>query len=189
MSQLIKTVFKDIVMQQHRGLFTTSQLCAEPLRKKKRIDPLVLKQKTERKMRKLEREIRFLEKGPKQLKPIVELDLPPQIIKEIHLRKRNQAEINKSAEYELKTLMSLYSIYISAQEKLLIRSIKSVVGAQKKALKHLKMSSPHLYDASISIDDNLIPYKVDDVKKETPPISGYQPPDGKQQDITKEWKM
>ena len=49
---------------------------AEPLKKKKRIDPAVLKQREERKKKRLEKQIRRLEKNARQLKPIDELEVP-----------------------------------------------------------------------------------------------------------------
>lgn len=53
---------------------------AEPLKKKKRIDPAVIKAREERKKRKLEKQIRRLEKNARQLKPLIELDVPSAII-------------------------------------------------------------------------------------------------------------
>jgi large subunit ribosomal protein L40 len=53
---------------------------AEPLKKKKRLDPAVIKAREERKKRKLEKQIRRLEKHEKQLKPLDELDVPIQIL-------------------------------------------------------------------------------------------------------------
>lgn len=49
---------------------------AEPLKKKKRIDPAIIKQREERKKKRLEKQIRRLEKHARQLKPIEELEVP-----------------------------------------------------------------------------------------------------------------
>lgn len=49
---------------------------AEPLKKKKRIDPAIIKQREERKKKRLEKQIRRLEKNARQLKPIDELEVP-----------------------------------------------------------------------------------------------------------------
>lgn len=57
-------------------------LCAEPLKKKKKLDPAVIKQREERKRKKLEKQIRRLEKNARQLKPIDELEVPLTLIDE-----------------------------------------------------------------------------------------------------------
>jgi len=49
---------------------------AEPLKKKKRIDPAIIKQREERKKKRLEKQIRRLERHARQLKPIEELEVP-----------------------------------------------------------------------------------------------------------------
>lgn len=49
---------------------------AEPLKKKKRLDPSVVKAREERKKKKIEKQIRKLEKSSRQLKPIEELEVP-----------------------------------------------------------------------------------------------------------------
>lgn len=49
---------------------------AEPLKKKKRLDPAVIRQREERKRKRLEKSIRRLEKYAKKLKPINELEIP-----------------------------------------------------------------------------------------------------------------
>lgn len=60
----------------------TPVLFAEPLKKKKKMDPVVVKQREERKRKKLEKQIRRLEKNARQLKPIDELEVPLHLIDE-----------------------------------------------------------------------------------------------------------
>jgi large subunit ribosomal protein L40 len=153
------------VLVPNRGLFTTSYLFAEPLRKKKRIDPQVLKRRTERKLRKLEKEIRRLESTKKQLKPIIE------------------------ANNELKRMTKLWSIYKSEERVTELKSIKSMVYSQNRALNELRKESQELYESAISVDNDLMPFKVEDVKKETPKIDNYETPDGRITDLTKQWTM
>jgi large subunit ribosomal protein L40 len=50
------------------------------LKKKKRIDPALIKQREERKKKRLEKQIRRLEKNARQLKPIDELEVPLEFI-------------------------------------------------------------------------------------------------------------
>lgn len=50
----------------------------EPLKKKKKMDPAIIRAREDRRKRKLEKEIRRLEKFSKQLKQIFECDISPQ---------------------------------------------------------------------------------------------------------------
>lgn len=61
-------------------LHSTPALCAEPLKKKKKLDPQIVKQREERRKKKLEKQIRRLEKNARQLKPIEELEVPLDLI-------------------------------------------------------------------------------------------------------------
>lgn len=49
---------------------------AEPLKKKKKLDPAIIRQREERRKKKLEKSIRRLQKYAKKLKPISELEIP-----------------------------------------------------------------------------------------------------------------
>lgn len=49
---------------------------AEPLKKKRRLDPSIVKAREDRKKRKIEKQIRRLERNAKQLKPIEECEVP-----------------------------------------------------------------------------------------------------------------
>ncbi len=55
---------------------------AEPMKKKKKMDPAVIKAREERKRKKLEKHIRRLEKNQSQLKPIDECEIPVCILDE-----------------------------------------------------------------------------------------------------------
>lgn len=60
----------------------TPVLYAEPLKKKKKVDPAVVKAREDRRRKKLEKMIRKLEKNSRQLKPIDELEVPLILIDE-----------------------------------------------------------------------------------------------------------
>lgn len=55
---------------------------AEPLKKKKRIDPTILKERAEKRIRRMQRDIRRLEKVAKKYKPISELEVPRKIYRD-----------------------------------------------------------------------------------------------------------
>lgn len=54
----------------------------EPLKKKRRLDPAIIRQREERRKKKLEKAIRRLEKHAKQLKPIADLEVPFKLVDE-----------------------------------------------------------------------------------------------------------
>lgn len=56
-----------------RGLHLTSVVAAEPMKKKKRMDPGLLMAREQRSKRRLEKAIRRLEKAARKLKPIDEI--------------------------------------------------------------------------------------------------------------------
>ena len=60
----------------------TPVLFAEPLKKKKKLDPMVVKAREDRRRKKLEKQIRKLEKNSRQLKPIEDLETPLTLIDE-----------------------------------------------------------------------------------------------------------
>lgn len=61
---------------------STPVLCAEPMKKKKKMDPAILKAREERRKRKIEKQIRKLEKNAQQLKPIDEMEIPLEYVDE-----------------------------------------------------------------------------------------------------------
>jgi len=52
------------------------------LKKKKKLDPAIIRAREERKKKKLEKQIRRLEKATKQLKPVSEIEIPLKLIDE-----------------------------------------------------------------------------------------------------------
>lgn len=61
-------------------LHVTPALRAEPVKRKKRIDPQIVKAREDRRKRKIEKAIRKLEKNARQLKPIDENEVPDNLI-------------------------------------------------------------------------------------------------------------
>ena len=54
----------------------------EPMKRKRRLDPQILKRRVERKKKKLEKAIKRLSKIAKTPKPILEMEIPPAIYME-----------------------------------------------------------------------------------------------------------
>lgn len=175
---------------QCRPLFTTGSLNAEPPRKKRRIDPAVLKVRVERKINKTQREIDRLEKEPKQLIPILEYQYTNSEIRDLNARPKHTLEDAQISMADVRAAQRLWSFYRTEQSQILKRSLKRMQRAQKRALDSLKEIDEDLYNRTVAVDDTiLIPYRSSLVRKETATNPSYVPPDGYIKDISKEWVM
>ncbi|XP_053658998.1 39S ribosomal protein L40, mitochondrial [Anopheles marshallii] len=166
---------------------STPVLCAEPLKKKKKIDPQVVKQREERKRKRLEKQIRRLEKNARQLKPIEELEVPMELIDEQAKRRRNipkptpelvesRALLEKQwAKYRMQETLADYQLF------------DRIVAAQTKALNELKLESEELYQQAIQLDPTLVPFLAQGPVV-TPPIKDYEQPDGEYIDVSRKWE-
>ncbi|XP_055533047.1 39S ribosomal protein L40, mitochondrial [Wyeomyia smithii] len=164
----------------------TPVLCAEPLKKKKKIDPQILKQREERKRKRLEKQIRRLEKNARQLKPIEELEVPIELLDEQDKRKRTGLKVS-TEEQEQRILLEKQWAKYKMQEKLAdYQAIDRVLAAQTKALNELRLESEELYQQAIQPDQALLPLKVEGPVS-TPPLTGYEMPDGEYIDVSKKW--
>lgn len=67
--------FRTIEKCSQQSIHTTAILCGEPIKKKKRLDPKVTQARIARKKRKVEKQIRRLQKHARQFKPIDENEL------------------------------------------------------------------------------------------------------------------
>ncbi|KAL1115178.1 hypothetical protein AAG570_007209 [Ranatra chinensis] len=162
--------------------FRTSQsLFAEPLKKKKRIDPAVTKAREERRRKRIEKQIRRLEKGTRQLKPIEECEIPLEIVK-------NNDRI-RSRQEDSSRVIGLFKSWAAYKYKQSLRDatmVDRILYSQQLALDRLKMESPELYLSAVQVDESLLPF-VTSGPTETPPVVGYDSPDGEYIDISKKW--
>lgn len=171
---------------QLRGI-CTSMVRHAVGKKKQRIDPVLLKARLERKQARVEGEIEKLEKGPKQLIPMIEQSLPPTVQKEMELRKQREADPKVEKLYKkLTKYWAIYNLVQSGEER---SSLRRVHASHLKALKRLQELSPRLYEEAVKIDPSLIPYHDEHIMKETPPNPEYMPPDGHRKDLSKVWKL
>lgn len=165
----------------------TPTLYAEPLKKKKRLDPAIIKARDDRRKKKLEKQIRRLERNAKQLKPIDECEVPLSLIDERKQRMRKLPELTVAVKEERANLIKEWSKFRNQQKMEDVRIIDQLVMAQEKALQELRLESEELYQEAIQPDLTLIPYfSVGPVA--TPPIEKYESPDGDYTDISKKWE-
>ena len=173
-----------------RTISTTATLYAEPPRKKRRVDPAVLRTRVEKKIKKYEREIVKMESEPRQLIPILEYQLTNSEKRDLQARPRHTKEEFGLTDGTIKAANRLWAFYRSEQSRLESESIRRIEAAQTIALKRLEKFDKELYDETIAVDDiSMIPYRSSHVRKETAPNPSYSPPDGYIKDVTKEWVM
>ncbi|EDV95095.1 39S ribosomal protein L40, mitochondrial [Drosophila grimshawi] len=160
-----------------RFLHISPVLCAEPLKKKKKLDPQVVKQREDRRKKKIEKQIRRLEKNARQLKPVEELEVPLDLIDNKAKRERKLTPLG-TAELEQRALLKKEWARYKHDEKVAdFQIIDRLVQSQNKALEELRRESEELYQAAIEVDMKLLPVSVKGPVA-TPPIKNYVSPDG-----------
>lgn len=164
----------------------TPMLSAEPMKKKKKMDPAIVKVREDRKRRRLWKECRRLMKTQKQLKPVDEITIPYSIIdhREKYLRKK--PAMNVEVLDERADLLREWTSYKNDRATRDFNMIDRIYRSQVKALKQLQIASPTLYEEAIKIDENLLPITLNGPTF-TPPIKDYESPDGEYIDVTRKW--
>jgi len=166
-------------------IYASPFLYAEPMKKKRRIDPMVEKKREEKRKRKLEKAIRQREKTQQPLKPLDECEVLPQMLREKHtIRKRDVPPMSEE-EYDRRlTLQKSWAKYKNDEHNRFIQNLERMRKSREKALEELKLESEELYEAAIQVDERLLPYKFSGPVR-TPPIAGYEPADGDYIDTTR----
>ncbi|KAH7951599.1 hypothetical protein HPB52_010781 [Rhipicephalus sanguineus] len=159
-------------------LMRTNYRSAEPLKKKKRLDPAILRMREERKKRRIEKGIRQLKKHAKKYKPIEEQEVAPKLQKELGLRHRALPVLDHETCQLREAMQRAWSIYCMRKHQNEAAMLERIVSTQEKALEMLKEASEDLYSAAIQFKAIV----------STPPIKNYEPPDGKYVDTTKKWR-
>uniref|UniRef100_A0A023FU56 Large ribosomal subunit protein mL40 n=1 Tax=Amblyomma parvum TaxID=251391 RepID=A0A023FU56_AMBPA len=170
-----------------KDLHTTAQLGAEPLKKKKRLDPAILRMREERRKRRIEKGIRMLKKHAKKYKPIEEMEVAPKLQKELGLRHRALPVLDHETCQLREAMQRAWSVYCMRKHLNESVMLERIVATQQKALEMLKNASEELYNAAIQPDNGLLPAQFKAIVS-TPPIENYEAPDGKYIDTTKKWR-
>ncbi|XP_054716582.1 39S ribosomal protein L40, mitochondrial-like [Uloborus diversus] len=164
----------------------TPALSAEPLRKKRRIDPAVLRERAEKKIKRIQRDIRRLEKVAKQFKPLAELEPPKTILRESD-RARPPVQLSDAEIQERAEIKQQWAVYKRREHVAELNAIQSLISAQEKAMDALQEASPELYEEALQPDPALVPFTLKG-PVETPPVENYDYPDGDYFDVTKQYK-
>ncbi|KAF6730162.1 39S ribosomal protein L40, mitochondrial [Oryzias melastigma] len=158
-------------------LKTSAPLRAEP-KKKKKVDP-----RREQMMReRLKKKLKKLEKVPPELIPIEDFITPTKCLDET--RKRAGPDLSFEESESRALLLKEWSRYKQQQHMAEVEAIELALEAQREALEELKLESEELYQAALKPDPHLFPF-THEGPAYTPPISNYDAPDGKYNDVTK----
>uniref|UniRef100_A0A8C0XGM8 Large ribosomal subunit protein mL40 n=1 Tax=Castor canadensis TaxID=51338 RepID=A0A8C0XGM8_CASCN len=166
---------------QRASLFSFWELIplrGEPLRKKKKVDP----KKDQAAKERLKKKIRKLEKGGQELIPIEDFITPVRFLDKSRQRPHVALPFEESERRAL--LLKRWSLYKQQEHAMERNAIKSMLETQQEALQELRLESPELYTEAIKRDSSLFPFEKEGPHY-TPPISSYQPPEGRYNDITK----
>ncbi|XP_012668142.1 39S ribosomal protein L40, mitochondrial [Otolemur garnettii] len=151
---------------------------AEPLRKKKKVDP----KKEQAVKDRLKKRIRKLEKASQELIPIEDFITPVKFLDKA--RQRPQVELSFEESERRALLLKRWSLYKQREHEMERDTIRAMLEAQQEALQELQLESPVLYTEATKRDPSLFPFETKGPDY-TPPVSNYQPPEGRYNDITK----
>ena len=124
-----------------------------------------------------------MEKNSKQLKPLYEIEIPPELISREKELSRRVIPLSTEEAERRALLEKEWNRYKQEQWINNLRVIESIVLSQEKALKELRAASEQLYKKAIELDDSILPYNTIG-PVHTPPINNYDSPDGEYIDIT-----
>ncbi|CAH1108669.1 unnamed protein product [Psylliodes chrysocephalus] len=182
----VPTLIRNVSLNAPMLFRSTPVLLAEPLKKKKKMDPAIIKAREEKKKKKIEKAIRKLEKNARKLKPISECEIPFEILDTLKNRQRNLPGISEEILENRALLEKKWCRYKREQHLVDMQMLDRIQFAQQKALDELRKESEQLYQEAIQPDLMMMPYKIEG-PVETPPIENYQSPDGDYNDVSKKW--
>ncbi|XP_064650884.1 large ribosomal subunit protein mL40-like [Lineus longissimus] len=163
---------------------TSAVLGGEPMKKRKKQDPMIAIQREKKKERKLEKAIKRLEKFGRKLKPIEEIAGDTKLRKEANIRRRDGPVLTFEEAEERALVEKDWCRYKVQMYRDQCWTIAKTQAAQERALDELRKESEELYQKAIQIDSKLIPFKKSG-PVDTPPIKDYDCPDGDYTDTTK----
>ncbi|KFP27446.1 hypothetical protein N325_00080, partial [Colius striatus] len=159
------------------GLRASLPVRAQP-KKKKKVD---VRREQAQKDR-MKKKIKKLEKAAPELVPIEDF-VPPLKYSESN-RVRSLPPLSFEETERRVLLLKKWSLFKQKQDLAEKQAIQTLVKAQQEALKELRLESEELYQAAIKRDEGLFPFEREGPNY-TPPLPGYDPPEGKCVDITK----
>ena len=141
----------------YKNSFSSSAilLMPAPTKKKRRNDPMIDRQRDERKKKKLAKALRKMERKPRILKPLVELEVDPNIYGgEKKLKRERILPVISADEKEIKDethalLTKEWNRFAGKRHTKEIRQVDAVLFHRQKALEELRKESNDLYAEAI----------------------------------------
>ncbi|NXP66153.1 RM40 protein, partial [Chloropsis cyanopogon] len=156
---------------------TSLPVRAQP-KKKKKVDVKKEQAQKERMKKKLKK----LEKAAPELIPIEDFITPLKYSESNRVRSLPPLSPEESERRVL--LLKKWSVFKQKQAEAEKKAIQALVESQQEALQELRLESEELFQAAIRRDEGLFPFEREGPSY-TPPLPGYDPPEGKCADITK----
>ncbi|KFO22323.1 39S ribosomal protein L40, mitochondrial [Fukomys damarensis] len=97
---------------------------------------------------------------------------------------RPQVELPFEENEQRALLLNNWALYKQQEHETERDAVRAMLEAQQKALRELRLESPELYAEAIKRDLRWFPFEKEGPHY-TPPVSDYQPPEGRYNDITK----
>ncbi|GMT19461.1 hypothetical protein PFISCL1PPCAC_10758 [Pristionchus fissidentatus] len=155
------------------------------MKKQKKMDPEVAKQRETRRRKRLEKEIRSMQKHSKKPKPVDELTLDVKSSKNISERRREAVVYSEEDQDEYAVALKDYTRSRNALQLQDDKWMREAIRMQSKALDELKKIDSELWQKAVQPDTNFP--LISNGPAHSPPVKGYIAPDGDYIDTTRSW--
>jgi len=152
--------------------------------------------KAERKRRKLQKATKKLARKPRIVKPVLELELPPDVAANPADKTRHRAkEVLEYGESERRALLSKeWNRFCGVRHKEELRQHDRILICRQEALDELRAASFDLYAKAIALDEAVLPFVASGPTATAPAIPTQDNPypwlvDGEYKDITKTFEV
>ena len=172
-----------------RDLSITPALCmAMPVKRKRKMDPMVVRAREEKRKKRLAKALKKMEKKPRIARPLLELEPSVELIREAETRrKRTDIVVSDAVMNERAVLMKEWNRFSGIRHISEIRQLDSVIVSQQEALDVLREENEALYFDAIQPDSTLIPFQCSGPSR-TPAIPDHFV-DGSVEEITKKFSV
>ncbi len=191
----LTSLFQSLSLRQNQCLLSTSAVMnvkltppslGMPTKRKKKQDPMVLRNKLLRRRKKLEKAMKKMSKKKRIIKPCLEIVPSQQLIQEAESRTRT-VQISEEIQDERSEAAKNWSRFCKKRHVAELKQIDTVIVKQMAALEALREESQELYKMAIAPDATLLPFKAVG-PAETPAISDFFQ-DGEYADTTRQYAI
>ncbi|KAI6188396.1 hypothetical protein M3Y98_00350200 [Aphelenchoides besseyi] len=130
------------------------------MKKQKKVDPEVAKLREKRKRRKLEREIRLMQRDGKTPKPVTELSVDEKTLEAVDELRRVDVALDENTIDQRAVILKAYCKSRNQLATADNHWIRTMINEQNKALNVLKTISPTLYESAVAPDPSFLPFST-----------------------------